>query len=34
LWNQIVSTGPTEDYYGDTIKLLAMLSVSRNWMTP
>ncbi|WNG20998.1 chitosanase [Cystobacter fuscus] len=34
LWNQIVSTPPTEDYYGDTVKLLAMLSVSRNWMTP
>jgi endo-1,4-beta-D-glucanase Y len=34
LWNQIVSTGPTEDYYGDTVKLLVMLSVSRNWMTP
>ncbi|QRK14099.1 chitosanase [Archangium violaceum] len=34
LWNQIVSTGPTEDYFGDTLKMLVMLSVSRNWMTP
>jgi endoglucanase len=34
LWKQLVATGPTEDYYGDTLKLLVMLSVSRNWMTP
>ncbi|AUX44387.1 beta-glucanase [Sorangium cellulosum] len=34
LWSQIVSTAPTEDYYGDTLKLLSMLCVSRNWMTP
>ncbi|WP_437313441.1 glycosyl hydrolase family 8 [Sorangium sp. So ce385] len=34
LWNEIVSTAPTEDYYGDTLKLLSMLCVSRNWLTP
>ncbi|WP_437573746.1 glycosyl hydrolase family 8 [Sorangium sp. So ce887] len=34
LWSQIVSTAPTEDYYGDSLKLLSMLCVSRNWMTP
>ncbi|MET0404513.1 MAG: glycosyl hydrolase family 8 [Cystobacter sp.] len=33
LWARIVSA-PPEDYYGDTIKMLSMLSVSRNWMTP
>ncbi|WP_438022472.1 glycosyl hydrolase family 8 [Sorangium sp. So ce233] len=34
LWNHIVAAAPVEDYYGDTVKLLAMLCVSRNWMTP
>lgn len=34
LWSKIVSAAPTEDYYGDTLKLLTMLCVSRNWMTP
>jgi endo-1,4-beta-D-glucanase Y len=33
LWAQIVAA-PIDDYYGDTLKLLAMLVVSNNWWAP
>jgi endoglucanase len=33
LWTQIVAA-PIDDYYGDTLKLLAMLVLSNNWWAP
>jgi endoglucanase len=33
LWDRLVS-GESEDYYGDTLRLLAMIVVSGNWWTP
>lgn len=33
LWREMTRRGP-EGYYGDSIRLLAMLAVSRNWLTP
>jgi endo-1,4-beta-D-glucanase Y len=35
LWEKIVSVGPEEDdYYGNTIKLLCLVALSRNWWEP
>jgi endo-1,4-beta-D-glucanase Y len=33
LWRKIVTTAPT-GYYPDSVKLLSMLAVSRNWIVP
>lgn len=33
LWDAMVAAGP-QGYYPDSIKLLSMLAVSRNWLTP
>lgn len=33
LWDATVAAGP-QGYYPDSIKLLSMLAVSRNWLTP
>lgn len=33
LWREIVSR-PASDYYADSIKLMSMLALSRNWLTP
>lgn len=33
LWDMIVAA-PADGYYPDSIKLLSMLAVSRNWLTP
>lgn len=35
LWSQITSTPlSADDYYGNTLKLLSMIVVSKNWWTP
>lgn len=33
MWTNIVNTGP-DNYYADSIKMMTMLSVSQNWLTP
>jgi hypothetical protein len=33
VWQQLADAG-FEDYYGDTIRLLAMIVISGNWWTP
>ena len=33
LWREMVERPPSE-YYGDSLKLMSMLALSRNWLTP